>query len=144
MARRTTRSSDGTATIMVTGDTNSKRLASLLGPSLMAITITEWLNIDIFVSATGSSFAPLVYLNGTLLFVAGLAIVRSHNRWLLGWPVLVTVVGWFAMLAGFARMAAPMAAQTAGENPVILNTSLVVLFVIGVLLAFNGYSRSER
>jgi hypothetical protein len=38
--------------------------------------------------------APIVYLNGTLLFVGGLAIVQSHNRWSWGWPLLVTLTGW--------------------------------------------------
>src|SRR5690242_14183385 len=33
-----------------------------------------------------------------LLFVAGLAIVRVHNVWVGGWPVLVTVLGWVAVL----------------------------------------------
>jgi hypothetical protein len=29
------------------------------------------------------------------MFVAGLAIVRAHNQWVLDWTVLVTLSGWF-------------------------------------------------
>jgi hypothetical protein len=66
------------------------------------------MNLDVFVGAMGPSFGPHVYLSGTLLFVAGLAIVRAHNSWTPGWPVLITLVGWIAMLAGLGRMAAPL------------------------------------
>jgi hypothetical protein len=59
--------------------TSSTRIAGLVGPTLIAVTITEWLYVDVFTSAMGPSFAPHVYLNGCLLFVAGLAIVRAHN-----------------------------------------------------------------
>jgi uncharacterized membrane protein YhaH (DUF805 family) len=87
---------------------NSRRIAGLVGPALIAITVTEWMNLDIFTADMGPSFATHVYLNGTLLFVAGLAIVRAHNHWTRGWPVLITLVGWIAMLGGLGRMVAPV------------------------------------
>src|SRR6266446_986196 len=58
----------------------------------------------------------LIFVSGILLFVAGLAIVRVHNRWTNGWPVLVTVLGWLFVLGGLARMLFPtgLAAIAAG------------------------------
>jgi len=54
-----------------------RHMAGLAGPTLMAVTASEALNLDIW-----SGVSPaLVYLNGVLLFVAGLAIVRTHNVW---------------------------------------------------------------
>ena len=123
--------------------TNSRRVAGLIGPALIAVTVTEWLNVEIFTSAMGPSFAPHVYLNGTLLFVAGLAIVRAHNLWTRGWPVLVTLIGWFLMLAGLVRMAAPVSAQEVGQNSATLYGSMIVLFAIGVVLTFKSYGHSE-
>lgn len=46
----------------------------------------------------------LVFVSGILLFGAGLAIVRIHNRWTNGWPMLVTVLGWLFVLGGLARI----------------------------------------
>ena len=112
---------------------NSSRVAGLLGPSLIAICVTEWMNLDVFAAAIGPSFAPHVYLDGTLLFVAGLAIVRAHNYWTRDWPVLITVVGWLGMLAGLTRMAAPVSAQQAGQRPIVVYGSLVALLAIGAV-----------
>ena len=39
--------------------------------------------------------------------VAGVAIIQVHNRWTRHWPVLVTVMGWFAILAGLVNQANP-------------------------------------
>ena len=122
--------------------TNSTRIAGLVGPTLIAVTITEWMNLDVFVAAMGPTFAPHVYLNGTLLFVAGLAIVRAHPQWTLGWPVLNTLVGWFALIGGLGRMVAPLSAQHVGESPAFLYGTLVVLLVIGVVLSIKSVSRN--
>lgn len=43
----------------------------------MALTISEALNLHIW----RVNIVPVTYLNGLLLFVAGLSIVRAHNRW---------------------------------------------------------------
>ena len=123
--------------------TNSTRIAGLLGPTLIAVTITEWMNLGVFTAAIGPSFAPHVYLNGTLLFVAGLAIVRAHNYWTRGWPVLITLVGWMVMLGGLGRMAAPVSAQEAGQRPTVVYASLIALLAIGAVLTFKSYGRSE-
>ena len=60
--------------------------------------------------------APLIYLNGLLLFVAGLWIVRVHNHWTCRWPVMVTLVGWVAILVGLFRMFAPEVQQASHSD----------------------------
>ena len=103
---------------------NSKPLAGLMGPTLLALGTTEAFNMDIFAAQT----APVVYLNGTLLFVAGLAIVRAHNEWSASWRVLVTALGWLTLAAGLYRMAAPTAPQ-AGKG---LVTYLLLAVLAGI------------
>src|SRR5580765_6511409 len=68
----------------------SRAIAGIAGPTMVAIGASEALTYRIW----ASNIAPLISLNGALLFVAGLAIVRAHNRWTRGWPVLVTLTGW--------------------------------------------------
>lgn len=118
---------------------NSTRIAGLLGPTLIALAVTEWLNLGVFIAAIGPTYGPHVYQNGALLFVAGLSIVRAHNVWSHDWPVLITVVGWFALMGGLGRMAAPLAAQAAGENPTLIYGSLLVLLAVGIVLTYKSY-----
>lgn len=120
--------------------TNSKQIAGLLGPTLVAVTISEAMNPDIWTT----SIAPvLVYQAGTLLFVAGLAIVRVHNRWTGGWPVLVTLMGWFLILGGLIRMIAPGFAQQQIQNTTAVFALQIVLLAIGIFLTFKAYGRED-
>ncbi len=120
--------------------TNSKQIAGLLGPTLIALAITESMNLPIWENTP----APVVYLAGTLLFVAGLSIVRTHNCWTGGWPVLVTLMGWLAILGGFIRMIAPVYAQQRTEhNTTAVYALLIVLLAIGIFLSFKAYGRED-
>lgn len=82
--------------------------------------------------------APVVYLNGVLLFVGGVAIVQAHNLW-RGWPLLVTLTGWGIVALGLFRMIAPEAGQ-AREGPVT-GAIFIALMAVGGLLSVLGYRR---
>lgn len=118
--------------------TNSKNIAGLIGPSLIVITISETINAHIW----AANIAPVIHLNGGLLFVAGLAIVRAHNFWVRGWSVVVTLVGWFVMLLGLLRMFAPelvlKGVQSTGSA--FIAPTMGVL-VIGIFLTIKAYRR---
>ena len=113
----------------------SRRIARILGPTLVALGVTEGLNIDRF----DGNPAPVVFLDGTVLFVAGLAILQAHNRWVRSWPVLVTFAGWSLIAGGLYRMVAPAAPQ-AGADAATYGV-LAVLVVVGAVLSVNGYRR---
>lgn len=84
-------------------------------------------------------------LSGILLFVAGLAIVRVHNVWVGGWPVLVTVLGWVAIVSGLARMLFPTQlaaiAAAVAQRPGGIIAGAIILLVLGAFLSFKGYTR---
>ena len=118
-------------------NTNSKKLAGLVGPVLLAISVSEAVNMDIYVDQG----APVVYLNGALLFIAGLALVRAHNHWVLDWSVLVTIVAWSALALGLYRMLLP----TGPQADVHLATYLMLggIFVVGAILCWVAYLRRD-
>ena len=122
---------------------DSKQLAGLVGPALIALSISETLNFDIWTSLTAQALAPVAYLNGTILFVVGLAIVGVHNRWTLGWPVLVTMVGWFVMFGGLFRMFAPSSGRLPEQSPAALYAVFAVIFMVGAVLTFKAYRRED-
>jgi uncharacterized membrane protein HdeD (DUF308 family) len=126
-------------TIQETKLTNSKQIAGLVGPTLIALNLSEIMNPHIW-----SNIAHITYLAGSLWFVAGLSILRAHNRWVLGWPVLITVVGWFVILGGLFRMFFPASAQQGVENTFSVLVGQIILLVIGIFLTFKAYFGKEE
>jgi len=115
---------------------NSKKIAGLIGPTLIVLSITEAMNLHIW----ATNIASVIYLNGTLLFVAGLSIVRVHNIW-RGWPMIITITGWVILFGGLFRMFAPEAKQ-AGENTYTY-VMFIFLFLIGFFLTYKSYYEKE-
>jgi uncharacterized membrane protein HdeD (DUF308 family) len=125
--------------------TNSQRIAGLLGPILIALSVSEALNLRLLTEQIGPNLVHVIYLNGTLLFVAGLSIVRAHNYWTRRWPVLVTLTGWISMLFGLIRMFAPVSGAELGldvqrpEQAIsVIYAMLIVLLTFGIVLTFKG------
>lgn len=127
--------------------TTSKSIAGLVGPTLVAGAVAVLLNLSTWPALVGQGFRDpaLIFVSGFPLFVAGLAIVRAHNHWAGGWPVLVTVVGWLALLGGLSRILFPTRLLVIGiwavQVPGLLPTVAIVLLAIGAFLSFKGYSR---
>jgi len=115
---------------------NSKQLAGLIGPTLVVLTVSESLNAHIWTGNTASG----VYLNGALLFVAGLSVIRSHNLWVRQWPTLITLTGWMATSLGLFRMFAPEMQLKAVANTSLVTAEAMVVLVLGIFLTIKGYS----
>jgi hypothetical protein len=121
-------------------------IAGLMGPTLVAIAAAMLVNFASFpeLAEQISRDPGVILLSGILLLVAGLAIVRAHNIWVGGWPVLVTLLGWLAILSGLVRMLFPirlatMAAEIA-HRPGAMIAAVLVLLVLGGFLSIKAYS----
>jgi hypothetical protein len=121
---------------------NSKQIAGLLGPSMLAVLASEFPLVQPHLY--DAQIPPVVYLSGMGFFVAGLAIVRAHNQWVRDWTLLVTLSGWFCLLLGLFRMFAAslyeQSAAMAGAGVFIVLEGL--LFLVGLVLTIKAYSRA--
>ena len=125
----------------------SKTIAALVGPTLIASAISIFINLHAWPALVDQAFRnpPLVFVSGYPLFVAGLAMVYFHNRWAVGWPVLVTALGWLAVLGGLSRILFPSrlaeiamrAVHTTGVMPV----AAIIILVLGAFLSLQAYGR---
>ncbi|GAB4021346.1 hypothetical protein GCM10028808_65870 [Spirosoma migulaei] len=91
-----------------------------------------------------TQIVPLVYLSGVLLFIAGVAIVRSHNSWVLGWQMSLTIIGWLAIALGLVRMFFPQQYRAQFKND---NSALfveLVLILTGIVLTYKAYFPAKK
>lgn len=121
---------------------SAKQLAGLVGPTILAMIASEFPLVQPHLY--DEQIPPVVYLSGVLMFVAGLAIVRAHNRWAWGWTVLVTLAGWFAAILGLFRMFAAGAYQRgAASTPTFVFITLeIALLLCGLVMTFKAFSRN--
>jgi hypothetical protein len=101
---------------------------------MIALAVTERANMAIFAEQS----APVVYLNGSLLFVAGIAMVQGHFRWNGARAVLVTMTGCITTALGLLRMALPRATQLG--SGVTADVVFVALGLAGIALSVQGYA----
>ena len=120
-------------------------IARLIGPLLLVA------GLSILVKPRGlretaeefMASRALIFLAGVLALLAGLAIVNTHNLWVLGWPVIITIFGWSAVFGGVVRMAFPGLTKSIGEA--MLKKDAALRFsggfqtVLGAYLMFVGY-----
>lgn len=123
--------------------TNSKRIAGLVGPTVVAMTASECPLVQPHLY--DAQIPPVVYLSGVLMFLGGLAIVRAHNHWARNWTLLVTLSGWFFLALGLFRMFAAGLYRRGSANT---STAVFVvlegmLLVAGLILTVKAYSRDE-
>ncbi|WP_422081080.1 hypothetical protein [Ulvibacterium sp.] len=111
----------------------SLNLAAVIGPILMAIASSEYLNFKIWKNV----HPTVVYLNGLVLLIGGLIVIRMHNHWSMDWTLVITIFGWLFILLGLARMFFPTQKQP--EKSLFSNLLLLVLFLVGLFLSFKAY-----
>jgi uncharacterized membrane protein HdeD (DUF308 family) len=119
-------------------------LAKIIGPIYLVIAAGLLLNQDHFraVAKEVASSPALFYLTGVLALVLGMLIVRFHNVW-TGWPAVITILGWLAVLRGVVRVVTPdrareMVSRMTG-NAAVMTGAVVIAFALGAFLTAMGY-----
>jgi hypothetical protein len=121
-------------------------LARLIGPILLIVAVGMLISPKSFRTMAGEvvKSVTLVYLFGLIDFAAGLAILLTHNVWLLSWRVLITLIGWLLLIRGAMRILIPEKIMPYGakmlRNKQTLPISGVVIGILGLILCYFGYA----
>ncbi len=119
---------------------NSKQIGGLVGPTLVAVLISEspLVQPNLYSGQT----PPVIYLSGVLVFVAGMAVVRAHNVWVRNWTVLITVSGWLFLALGLVRMfaASQYLQATQGASSTTFLLLEACLLIVALIITFKAYS----
>lgn len=121
-------------------------LAKILGIYFLAIGIAFIIHPERFKKmyqqvAKDQNF---LLMGGMLALLIGAVIVSIHNRWVLEWPVVITVLGWWSIIKGFALFAFPdfikLFSFLQNRSNLFYRMISLVYIVIGLFLAYHGWS----
>ncbi|HXF53354.1 MAG TPA: hypothetical protein VNK52_04450 [Hyphomicrobiaceae bacterium] len=125
---------------------DSAFIARLIGPLLLVNALAILINRKGFQEMiSGATRNPaVIYFAGLLTLLAGLTIVEFHNVWTLGWPLIITLIGWLAIVGGIARTMFPARMAAIGESMVLRERLMVggavVSALVGGFLTIRGYN----
>jgi hypothetical protein len=126
---------------------NSVYLAKLIGPVLLAVAVGLFANGKHYraMAEEGLRSSILIYLSGLLTLTAGLAILLAHNVWTPDWRILITLLGWLAVIGGAIRIVHPQTSQDVGrwflKYPHGMTIAGAIWGIVGLVLCFFGYFR---
>lgn len=120
-------------------------IARLIGPILLVAAIAMLVDVKDMQKMAREFLESraLIFFSGFLTMLAGLAIVNSHNIWIMEWPVIITLFGWAMIIGGAIRIAFPSVVRSIGstmvENPTLIRVSGAAWAIIGAFLIYKGY-----
>jgi uncharacterized protein YjeT (DUF2065 family) len=120
-------------------------IAKLLGPVLVIATLGMLFNAKLIraIAREVVGSLALLYVFGFIDLIGGIAVVLVHNRWVWDWPVIITILGWVAIVRGAVRMLWPdqvkKFATKALRNENTMMIAGIVMLILGAVLCYFGY-----
>lgn len=88
-------------------------------------------------------FTPaFIYLSGLFSLIVGILSLLTYSNWSTDWKIIITVLGWMALLKGIIRMTFPnfVISKTRSLKDKRWPLILVALFIVlGVYLTCKGF-----
>ncbi len=120
-------------------------LAKYLGPVMLltgtSLLLNKHLARDVMADVLRSP--ALLMTAGFMALMVGLTVVIFHNLWVAGWPVIITIYGWLALLVGIVRTAFPGAirkmANRFGKNNALMKGVFAANVLLGAFLTYKGF-----
>ena len=85
----------------------------------------------------------VAFLTGIFTLFFGLAIVITHNRWAWNWTVIITIIGWAALIKGIWFLAFPESISKFtdfySKAKVFGTVHAVLALLFGIYLTYMGF-----
>jgi uncharacterized membrane protein HdeD (DUF308 family) len=122
----------------------SKLIARMASVIYLSASLGAFFSPDYYRKIADDLFSnsALIYVTGFITVLIGLLIVTYHNRWAKSWVVLITILGWLAMVKGICLIAFPQFVHTLSER--MLTDSGAKIFpyatlCLGLFFAYFGF-----
>ena len=83
----------------------------------------------------------LILLSSFFSLIIGILVVVSHNIWVCNWRVIITVIGWLALLKGVLLILAPykLTSWSLKASRSITPVVCVLATILGAYLIYIGF-----
>lgn len=85
----------------------------------------------------------MLFMTGMISLVLGTLIVLFHNIWVWDWRLLITLIGWLAIVRGIVRTLFPHIAVKIMNKMIKkkdkYQAAAVIILVVGVVLSYYGF-----
>lgn len=84
----------------------------------------------------------MMILTGYAALIVGVAHVLLYNVWVSDWRVVLTLIGWMALIKGIIRLAFPDFTRKMikrYDTPNTVGALLVILVIVGIYLLIHGF-----
>lgn len=119
-------------------------LAKVLGPYLIIISVGGFINQKMLGKAVKmyAKEVPILFFSGAFALLAGLLLVISHNVWTRDWRVIITVLGWAALIKGVLRLLMPASVgkMLVKAYNALSPVAFILALVAGIYLAKVGFA----
>ncbi len=117
-----------------------------IGIAYMAIGLGVLINLEYYKKLLEKEYIenrPVVYLNGFIILAVGYFLVALHNIWVLDWPIIITLFGWFAFAKGLFILVLPRAylkiSKSLKKKKEYLIAEAMFIIATGAILIYLGY-----
>ena len=122
----------------------SKLIAKMASVIYLSASLGAFFSADYYRKIADDFFsnAGLIYVSGFMTAVIGLLIVIYHNRWTKSWTVLITILGWLALVKGISLIAFPQFIHSLSERMFTDFGSKIFPYAalcLGLLFAYFGF-----
>ena len=120
-------------------------LAQILGPCFLIIGLGMMLNRKFYQKMMEDycKNAALIMFGGMFALFVGLIITLTHNIWIAGWPVIITIYGWGGIIKGIWLIVFPNTVSNFihafAKNKTFVAIHLGIVLALGAILSFFGY-----
>jgi uncharacterized protein YjeT (DUF2065 family) len=84
-----------------------------------------------------------LFLGGIIAILLGAFVISTHNQWVWGWPVIITILGWWSLIKGYALIIYPRSIELFSfiQNRSDTFYRIISLFylVLGLFLLYMGW-----
>lgn len=125
----------------------SKFLGKVLGIYLIIVSLALLVNMEQFASNVNGllSNSPLMFTTGFFTVILGVLMVVAHNIWQWNWRVIITIIGWIALLKGLSILFYPAwINQTSTlfiQNTTVAYIAGAIDLVLGLVLCYFGFRK---